>query len=58
MADLDGNLDARSYGLDRPQESHGFPVKGAGQLDFGMRHRLARIFGGDGRTVMLAFDHG
>lgn len=58
MADLDGNIDARSYGLDRPQESHGFPVKGAGQLDFGMRHRLARIFGGDGRTVMLAFDHG
>lgn len=58
MADLDGNLDARDYGLDRPQRSEGFPVKGASQLDFGMRHRLARIFRPDGRTVMLAFDHG
>lgn len=58
MADLDGNLDARSYGMGTPQVTPGFHVKGAGQLDFGMRHRLARIFAPDGRTVMLAFDHG
>jgi 3-hydroxy-5-phosphonooxypentane-2,4-dione thiolase len=58
MADLDGNHDARDYGLDRPQRSEGFHIKGAAQLDFGMRHRLARIFRRDGRTVMLAFDHG
>src|SRR5690625_101887 len=58
MADLEGNINAKDYGLDRPQENQGFHVKGAGQLDFGMRHRLARIFQDDGRTVMLAFDHG
>ncbi len=59
MADLDGNLDAKDYGTDHPQATVGFHVKGASQLDFGMRHRLARIFDpADGRTVMLAFDHG
>jgi putative autoinducer-2 (AI-2) aldolase len=58
MADLEGNLSAKDFGLDRPQRVEGFHVKGATQLDFGMRHRLARIFGADGRTVMLAFDHG
>lgn len=58
MADLDGNLNAKDYGLDRPQETPGIPIKGASQLDFGMRHRLGRIFREDGRTTMLAFDHG
>lgn len=58
MADLDGNVSAKDYGLDTPQETPGFPVKGAGQLDFGMRHRLGRIFRDTGRTTMLAFDHG
>lgn len=58
MADLDGNIDAKDWGFDRPQVSGGFHVKGASQLDFGMRHRLARVFGADGRTAMLAFDHG
>lgn len=58
MADLEGNRDAKDYGLDRPQVNPPFPVKGAGQLDFGMQHRLARIFAADARTVMLAFDHG
>ena len=58
MADLEGNVAAKDYGLDRPQVVEGTNVKGAGQLDFGMRHRLGRIFRSDGRTVMLAFDHG
>ena len=58
MADLDGNIDSKDFGLGTPQQTAGFPVKGAGQLDFGMRHRLARIFAGGERTVMLAFDHG
>ncbi|MDI6910600.1 3-hydroxy-5-phosphonooxypentane-2,4-dione thiolase [Nocardioides sp.] len=58
MADLEGNLAAKDFGLDRPQQMEGFHIKGASQLDFGMRHRLSRIFGADGRTVMLAFDHG
>jgi putative autoinducer-2 (AI-2) aldolase len=58
VADLDGNINAKDYGLDKPQETPGFHIKGAGQLEYGMRHRMARIFGDDGRTVMLAFDHG
>lgn len=58
MADLDGNIGAKDYGLDRPQTVPTSPVKGTDQLDFGMRHRLARIFRQNGRTVMLAFDHG
>ena len=58
MADTEGNLDAKQYHVDVPQENAGFHIKGAGQLDYGMKHRLARIFRGDGRTVMLAFDHG
>lgn len=58
MADLEGNLNSHDYGLDTPQESGTFHVKGAGNLDYGMKHRLARIFQPDGRTVMLAFDHG
>ncbi len=58
MADLEGNVDAKDYGLDRPQQNPVSHVKGAGQLDFGMQHRLSRVFAPDGRTVMLAFDHG
>lgn len=58
MADLDGNINAKDFGLNTPQVTPGSAIKGAGQLDFGMRHRLSRIFGGTDRTVMLAFDHG
>lgn len=58
MADLDGNVHAKNFGTDRPQNTLGFHIKGSGQLDFGMKHRLSRIFKDDGRTVMLAFDHG
>src|SRR5690625_7157303 len=58
MADVEGTINAKDFGLTTPQETPGFHIKGAGQLEFGMQHRLARIFGADGRTVMLAFDHG
>ena len=58
MADQDGNLDGKNYFPGTPQPSAGFHVKGAGNLDFGMKHRHGRIFRPDGRTVMLAFDHG
>lgn len=59
MADLEGNVAAKQYHLDTPQDTRGFHVKGAAGLDFGMQHRLGRIFdAADGRTVMLAFDHG
>ncbi len=58
MADLDSTVAAKDYGLGTPQTVPASPVKGSDQLDFGMRHRLGRIFAQDGRTVMLAFDHG
>src|SRR5690242_7012282 len=42
-----------------PQENRAFFLKGAGAYDWGMQHRLARIFRPEtGRTVMLAVDHG
>jgi putative autoinducer-2 (AI-2) aldolase len=58
VADLDSTVAAKDYGLGTPQTVPASPVKGSDQLDFGMRHRLGRIFAQDGRTVMLAFDHG
>ncbi|MFW2514052.1 3-hydroxy-5-phosphonooxypentane-2,4-dione thiolase [Demequina sp. SO4-13] len=59
MADQDGNINAKQFHADVAQESAGFPIKGGAGLDFGMQHRLSRIFDpADGRTVMLAFDHG
>lgn len=58
MADLEGNIDSKDFGTGIAQENFGSEIKGAGQLDFGMRHRLSRIFRNDGKTVMLAFDHG
>jgi putative autoinducer-2 (AI-2) aldolase len=58
MADLEGNKDAKDFHTDvRPDRSLSL-IKGTAGLDFGMQHRLARIFGPDGKTVMLAFDHG
>ena len=58
MADLEGNIDAKNFNTDVPASEFGFYVKGAGNLDYGMKRRLSRIFRPDGRTVMLAFDHG
>jgi len=44
-------------GIALPQES--FHVKGMDHCDWGMKKRLSNIFDSkDGRTVMLAFDHG
>ena len=59
MADLEGNLDAKSYAPQTPLATFTHAVRGASNLDWGMQHRLARIISPDtGRTVMLAFDHG
>jgi len=59
MPDVDGNKAAKEFGIGVPQETPGFHVKGAGSCDWGMKHRLSRIFNPDtGRAVMLAFDHG
>ncbi len=59
MADLDDVQDGKNYYLDKPQQSAIFRLKGSNALDWGMKNRLARIFKpDDGRTVMLAVDHG
>ena len=59
MADLDELKDTKEYYLDIPQKSDAFYLKGLNAIDWGMQHRLARIFNPKtGRTVMLAFDHG
>lgn len=59
MPDIDDRRDSKSYYFDKPQDKQGFFLKGAGSLEWGMKNRLSRIFNpGDGRTVMLAVDHG
>ena len=59
MADATGNQDSKDYGLGIPQKADGFFLKGCGNLEWGMKDRLSRIFNRrSGRTVMLAFDHG
>ncbi|HEV2934666.1 MAG TPA: 3-hydroxy-5-phosphonooxypentane-2,4-dione thiolase [Streptosporangiaceae bacterium] len=42
-----------------PARAEPFGLKGSAGLDWGMQNRLARVFRpSDGRTVMLAIDHG
>lgn len=58
MADLDDLRDGTDFG-GAVAETGGFHLKGLAGQDWGMRARLSRIFHpADGRTVMLAFDHG
>ena len=59
MPEADVSKKEKNYYTDTPQETPGFFLKGSGNLDWGMKNRLARIFNPDsGRTVMLAIDHG
>ena len=60
MADLDGLKAAHNYHTDVPFTVDGaFYVKGAGNLDWGMKKHLSNIFNPQtGNTVMFAFDHG
>ena len=59
MADLDDVKDTKSFHLDVPARREAFFLKGSTALDWGMQHRLARVFDPtSGRTVMLAIDHG
>jgi putative autoinducer-2 (AI-2) aldolase len=49
----------KNYYENIPVEKHGFFLRGASALDWGMKNRLSRIFNPEtGRTVMLAIDHG
>src|SRR6266700_2059635 len=60
MPDVDAANEARNFHIDIPARTTGnFFLKGSGSLDWGMQHRLARVFSpATGRTVMLAIDHG
>ena len=59
MPDSDDFKEAEKFGLNTPQSTAGFFLKGANSLGWGMKNRLARIFNPvSGRTVMLAIDHG
>ena len=59
MPDIDNIQSGKNYGIDTPQCSEGFYIKGCSHLDWGMKSRLAQIFSPkSGNTVMLAFDHG
>ena len=55
----EADREGERYQADKPQQAPGFFLKGAHQLDWGMKNRLARTFNpATGRTVMLAVDHG
>lgn len=59
MADLEGVKETKNYFTGVPASHEGFHLKGAHQLDWGMRNRLSKVFRpSTGRTVMLAIDHG
>ena len=60
MADTDGTKIEKNYQLDKPFATDGtFHVKGAANLDWGMKKHLTNIFNPEsGNTVMFAFDHG
>lgn len=61
MADLDGKSTEKTkeFFTSVPQEAPGFYLKGSHQYDWGLKNRLSRVFNPkDGRTLMLAFDHG
>ncbi|MFH1371482.1 MAG: 3-hydroxy-5-phosphonooxypentane-2,4-dione thiolase [Planctomycetota bacterium] len=59
MPEADSSKREKNYYTDVPMDKHGFFLKGASALDWGMKNRLARIFNPDsGNTVMLAIDHG
>jgi putative autoinducer-2 (AI-2) aldolase len=55
----EADSEGKNYHVDIPQKGRLFFLKGSNELDWGMKNRLARIFNPrDGRTVMLAIDHG
>ena len=60
MADKDGLKIAKDYHADEAFANQGgFYVKGANNLDWGMKKHLSTIFDPkSGNTVMFAFDHG
>ena len=60
MADIDNVKAAKNYHIDKEFANQSpFYIKGAGNLDWGMKRHLSNIFDPkSGNTVMFAFDHG
>ncbi len=59
MADTDSRTEGERFAPSVPPRAEPYRLKGSGALDWGMQSRLARVFRpADGRTVMLAIDHG
>lgn len=59
MADKEGNITSKDYGIGISAPKNEFHIKGGDNVDWGMKNRLSRIFNPkSGKTVMLAFDHG
>lgn len=59
MADLDDLRDGSRFSVGVPVAKQSFHVKGADNLNWGMKDRLSRIFNPQtGKSVLLAFDHG
>jgi len=59
MADKDSCGEGERFAPSVPPQAAPYRLRGAGALDWGMQSRLARVFRpADGRTVMLAIDHG
>lgn len=59
MPDPEAVKEGKQFFEQVPAATHGFFLKGAASLDWGMKNRLSRIFNPQsGRTVMLAIDHG
>jgi putative autoinducer-2 (AI-2) aldolase len=59
MPEVDQEKLEKNYHCAVPVENHGFFLRGAHSLDWGMKNRLSRIFRPDtGKTVMFAIDHG
>lgn len=60
MADIEGLIVSKDYNIDQPfGNEQVFHVKGANNLDWGIKKHLSNIFNKQsGNTVMFAFDHG
>jgi 3-hydroxy-5-phosphonooxypentane-2,4-dione thiolase len=60
MPDAEGILEAREIGDMPPEkkERDGGWIKGADNLDWGMKNRLSRLIGKDGHCQFLPIDHG
>jgi putative autoinducer-2 (AI-2) aldolase len=59
MPENDTGKEAKNFYVNEPQLTPGFFLKGCGNLDWGMKNRMARVFNPEScRTVMLAVDHG